>query len=148
VSWYNLGTINIENWEWQTFPEFDVDARLFRITHRYNDPPVGYLTLCSYFSSGERAVFKRLYPSLTPSLIQAPIPADMRAAGVIARYLQVKPPLRTRWYATSNWQVQIESYDFPANYQGADSDLADLLVELQETQTKIDRLTQRITRLR
>ncbi|MEM9448380.1 MAG: hypothetical protein AAGA75_07585 [Cyanobacteria bacterium P01_E01_bin.6] len=144
MSWNSLGSVGITDYDWKTFGTPDLGARIFRLTQSYTDGkhPYGKLTLSSVFSNSARSVYRRVYPqNERPTVLEMPIPDEFVQINQLVRFIQVKPTLRTRWQADSNWTAQLDYWEPSDSGLSRDGKLNELISDLERIEAKIDALT-------
>lgn len=123
ATWQPLGLINPAINQFVSAPISSVGGEVFRISFRNlgPNPPVlfrSYGWIDAQYSTGERSLARKIYPSVEPQIIQIPIPADLRLAGIPTRNIRVQKKLYYRIGRTGdpNWTVFVEQFvGDPAN---------------------------------
>ena len=107
MAWINLGKLSLSP-EWQRFELLSIDDSLLRVTHSFDEKPLGYALLSSVFLDGSRGMVRRLYPYKTETQVMSyGVDEQFREAGFSSRFLEIKIHPRTRFYSLG-WTVELE----------------------------------------
>ena len=118
TTWATLGTVQPDLATWQQFPVVSSSGNdLIRISFDYPQGSLvrGWAWLRCRYEMPDGVVAtqsQRIYPSsIQQTIINFPIPADLREKGIISRIFETKKGLRRRDYAlpdASVWSMTVE----------------------------------------
>ena len=111
MPWQSLGLVTVGE-EWRSFPLEAFNTETFRLLHTtIVDPSINSCWLKQYFpipdGSGELRPWRRIYPSVEPTIITLPIPKEFLEQGYFVRslFVQWRKP-----YFPTPWQLEIQAF--------------------------------------
>lgn len=107
MAWTSLGSVVVSR-NWQSYPLEIVGSETIRLLQTYNTPPWGQLTIAQFFPHpGGRASFRRVFPDVEPTILQMPIPIDLKTQGQDVRVIQIRHALRE--FSEVQWTVEVQA---------------------------------------